>query len=64
MADIYAVRIPPMERVALADMAFRLGQKETDLLATIIRDAVRRDLLKCKRATGHAAVQKLEGVTP
>jgi hypothetical protein len=36
--------VPPMGRLALADMAQRRGRLEEEVLADIIRDAVKREL--------------------
>jgi hypothetical protein len=42
------LRVPLMERLALADMAERLGKSEEDTLKLIIREAVKRDLASDK----------------
>lgn len=44
------IRIPIMERLALADMAARHGKSEEDMLAEVIREAVKHDLVRCSRA--------------
>ena len=38
------LRVPVMEKLALTDMAVRHGKSEEDLLAELIREAVKRDL--------------------
>lgn len=43
------LRVPLMERLALMDMAERLGKSEEDTLKLIIRDAVKRNLASEKR---------------
>ncbi len=40
------LRVPLMERLALADMALRRGQSEEELLAGLIREAVKQELTK------------------
>lgn len=40
------VQLPPTERLALADMAFRLGKRDEELLAEIVREALFQELLK------------------
>jgi hypothetical protein len=42
------LRVPLMERLALADMAERSGKTEEEMLACIIRDAVKRKLANDK----------------
>ena len=37
------LRVPLMERLALADLAQRWGESEEETLARIIREAVRRE---------------------
>ena len=48
------LQVPLMERLALADMAERKGKRDEELLADIIREAVRRELV-CKDANGAPA---------
>ena len=54
------LRVPLMERLALADMAERRGVSEEELLAALIRDAVKRDLAEPARPT-RAARASLDG---
>lgn len=44
MADYLSLRIPPLERLALFDLAERRGEKENVALARIIREAVMWEL--------------------
>jgi hypothetical protein len=39
------LRVPLMERLALAEMAEKRGKSEEELLAELIREAVKRDLV-------------------
>jgi len=48
------IRIRPLERIALNDLAQRRGQSEEDMLAELIREAARRELIQ-ERAAGPAA---------
>ncbi len=43
------VHVPMLERLALADLAQRRGESEEQTLASIIREAVRRE---CQQARG------------
>jgi len=38
------VRVPPVERLILADLAARWGQSDEDALVRIIREAAQREL--------------------
>ena len=44
MSAIYRVPLPVLERIALEDMARRRGVPESELLASIVRDAVVKEL--------------------
>ena len=49
MADLFTVRIPPLERVALAELAARRGEKEPDTLARLIREAAQQEVVQLAR---------------
>ena len=38
------IRLPILERLAVADLADRLGKSEEDILIQLIRDAVKREI--------------------
>ena len=54
MAEIFTVRVPTLERLALAELALRRGEREPDTLARIIREAARQELTQ--QAQIHEAV--------
>ena len=45
MATLEAVRIPALERLVLAELAYRNGETESETLARLVRDAAARTLL-------------------
>ena len=45
MATLEAVRIPALERLVLAELAYRNGETESETLTRLVRDAAVRTLL-------------------
>ena len=49
MSNSDKIWLPPMERLALVDLAIRRGIPEKELLAELIREAVKADLGRSQR---------------
>jgi hypothetical protein len=51
VGDTMAIRIPALERIALAALAERQGRPESELLTELVRGAVARELASGKKST-------------
>jgi len=61
------VKLPPLERVALAGLAEKRGEPDEVALVRLIREAVRRELMDdglVQRGHDRQAVSQSEGATP